>query len=224
MLCAEAVRPSWITPIVEFLTKGTTASDPAASRKMHTKAARYVYHKGVLYKKCFSHQPLLRCLDPYEGNYVLREIHEGICGQHLGGRALAMKAMRQGSYWPTMRKDADDLVKRCDRCQRFAPLPRLPAETLNPITSPWPFVTWGIDILGPFPMAAAQKRCEGLSIKLVNTSVAHPQANGQVEACNKILARALKKKVKKAKGRLYCLEVNARELKEPGLTLPQEGS
>nr|GEV92027.1 reverse transcriptase domain-containing protein [Tanacetum cinerariifolium] len=31
------------------------------------------------------------------------------------------------------------------------PVPRNPQEKLTPITSPWPFYKWGIDIAGPFP-------------------------------------------------------------------------
>lgn len=29
--------------------------------------------------------PLLRCLDPDEANYTLREVHEGVCGNQAGG-------------------------------------------------------------------------------------------------------------------------------------------
>ena len=30
--------------------------------------------------------------------------------------------------------------------------------TLNPLSSPWPFAQWGLDIVGPFPKAAGNKR------------------------------------------------------------------
>ncbi|GJY35610.1 reverse transcriptase domain-containing protein [Tanacetum coccineum] len=39
-------------------------------------------------------------------NYVIREIHMGSCGMHVGPRAVVRKAMRQGYYWPTMHADA----------------------------------------------------------------------------------------------------------------------
>ena len=29
---------------------------------------------------------------------------------------------------------------------------------LNPLSSPWPFTQWGLDIVGPFPMIAGNKR------------------------------------------------------------------
>ncbi|GJU88119.1 reverse transcriptase domain-containing protein [Tanacetum coccineum] len=48
-------------------------------------------------------------------------------------------------------KDARALIKACQECQVHKPVPRNPQETLNPITSSWPFYKWGIDIAGPFP-------------------------------------------------------------------------
>jgi len=42
--------------------------------------------------------------------YVLRKIHEGICGNHLGPRSLMGKVVRAGYFWPTMQKDAIEVV------------------------------------------------------------------------------------------------------------------
>ncbi|KAL2253359.1 UNVERIFIED_CONTAM: Retrovirus-related Pol polyprotein from transposon opus [Sesamum indicum] len=56
--------------------------------------------------------PLLKCLDEERALYVMREIHEGSCGNHSGARSLAQKIIRQGFYWPTMAKDAKELVKK----------------------------------------------------------------------------------------------------------------
>ncbi|GJU27456.1 reverse transcriptase domain-containing protein [Tanacetum coccineum] len=88
---------------------------------------------------------------PSQANYVLREIHEGSCSMHAGTRSVVAKALRTGYYWPTMHKDARALIKACQECQVHKPVPRNPQEKLNPITSPWPFYKWGIDIAGPFP-------------------------------------------------------------------------
>jgi transposase InsO family protein len=64
---------------------------------------------------------------------------------------LAHKATRAGYYWPTMNKDSVRLVQQCDKCQRFARVMRNPPENLSPITSPWPFAKWGVDIIGLMP-------------------------------------------------------------------------
>ncbi|RDX96597.1 hypothetical protein CR513_20736, partial [Mucuna pruriens] len=49
-----------------------------------------------------------------------------------------------------------DFVKKCDKCQRFAESYRAPPEVLHSMASPWPFNRWGVDILGPFPLALGQ--------------------------------------------------------------------
>ncbi|KAL2461621.1 Ribonuclease H [Abeliophyllum distichum] len=81
--------------------------------------------------------------------YVMKEIDKGICGNHSGGMALAQKALKQGYYWPTMKKDSHNYAKKCDRCQKFTTIPNLPAQNLTHITSLWPFAKWGIDFIGP---------------------------------------------------------------------------
>ena len=89
---------------------------------------------------------------------MLAELHEGICGNHPGGRTLAHRAHTQGYYWPTMKSDAVDYVCKCDCCQRQTPILRSPAQDLRSILSLWPFAQWGIDIVGPLPTTPAQKK------------------------------------------------------------------
>ena len=55
-----------------------------------------------------------------------------------------------------MQKDAYAYVKACDKCQKFGNLIRQPTEELTPMTAPWLFTQWGLDIMGPFPMAIRQ--------------------------------------------------------------------
>uniref|UniRef100_A0A2N9J5A6 RNA-directed DNA polymerase n=1 Tax=Fagus sylvatica TaxID=28930 RepID=A0A2N9J5A6_FAGSY len=88
---------------------------------------------------------------------LLYEIHEGICGSHTGGRSLAHRAMSQGYWWPFMQSDAVRYVRKCDKCQRFAPKIHQPARELNPLSSPWPFAQWGLDIVGPLPRAPGKQ-------------------------------------------------------------------
>nr|CAN72899.1 hypothetical protein VITISV_004478 [Vitis vinifera] len=68
---------------------------------------------------------MARCLNDTEVQYVLAELHEGVCGNHVGGRTLAHRAHWQEYYWPTMKQDAANYVKRCDQCQRHAPIPHI---------------------------------------------------------------------------------------------------
>ena len=159
-LCIEEVMClradlSWMMPIVQFLKLGELLSNKLEARKVECRSAYFFIENDRLYKKGFA-LPSLRCLNPEEADYVLREIHEGICGSHLTGTSVALKAVRSGYYWPKMKQDALQLVQNCDKCQWFARVQRQPLAEQKPITSPWPFDQWGIDLLGPFPTALDQ--------------------------------------------------------------------
>ena len=54
--------------------------------------------------------------------------------------------------------DAVAYVRKCNRCQRQAPMSKVLTQDLTTITSPWPFAQWGMDIIGPLPTAPAQKK------------------------------------------------------------------
>ena len=147
--------PNWMDPIWDYINDGTLPDDPKEAAKIRVRSSRFTNHKGSLYKRGFF-TPFLKCIAGEDIEYVLREVHEGICGNHIGARTLAGKVLRQGYYWPTMLKDANDLVKRCRICQEHAKISCLPAEPLTSVTSPWPFQQWGLDILGPLPMGKGQ--------------------------------------------------------------------
>ncbi|XP_030930774.1 uncharacterized protein LOC115956584 [Quercus lobata] len=150
-------KENWMTPIISYLKDGRLPEEKDEARKVRVRSARYVLMNGVLYKRGFS-QPYLRCLAPDEANYVLREVHEGACGNHSGARSLVHKVVRAGYYWPNMQADAKAYVKVCDQCQRFSNVPRQPSEYLTPMVAPWPFAQWGLDILGPFPLGVRQMK------------------------------------------------------------------
>ena len=90
-------------PIRAYLKQRLLSQDPNETRKLRVRAARYVIIDDALYKRSFT-LPYLRCLTPIEADYALREVHEKICGQHLGGKALAYKVMRQDITGPTCRR------------------------------------------------------------------------------------------------------------------------
>ena len=96
---------SWMDPIWDYLVEETLQSDPKEASKLRARSTRFTVHRGTLYKRGFS-TPILKCIGKEEANYILREVHEGICGNHIGARTLAGKTLRQGYYWPTMPKDA----------------------------------------------------------------------------------------------------------------------
>ncbi|XP_075658942.1 uncharacterized protein LOC142628788 [Castanea sativa] len=146
---------SWMTPILSFLQDGRLPEDVEEARKVKKKATRFTILNNALYKRGFSIS-YLKCVDESEAKYILEEIHEGICKDHAGPRSLVSKIIRTGYLWPTMQKDAREIVERCDKCQRFGNVQRILAKKLTPITSPWPFAQWGIDIVDPLPQGKRQ--------------------------------------------------------------------
>ena len=148
-------EPSWMDPISDYIIDGRLPNDPKEASKIRTRSARFTNHKGSLYKRGFF-TPILKCIAGKDTDYVLREVHEGVCRNHIGARALAGKVLRQGYYWPTILRDATDLVRRCKICQKHAKISRLPSKPLTSITSPWSFQQWGLDILGPLPIGKGQ--------------------------------------------------------------------
>jgi hypothetical protein len=91
--------------------------------------------------------PFLKCVFKEEGEYILREIHEGVCGNHSGARVLAHKEVRAGFYWPNITRDSMQIVKTCDNCQRISTTSR--GFELHFLTLA--FLIVGVDLVGPFP-------------------------------------------------------------------------
>jgi hypothetical protein len=89
------------------------------------KAGRFTMMNGTLYNRGFT-LPLIKYVSPEERDYILWEIHEGICRNHSGAMVLAHKAVRAGFYWPNMSKDLMVIVRNCDKCQRFANITKQP--------------------------------------------------------------------------------------------------
>ena len=90
-------EPSWMEPIWDYLIDGRLPDDPKEASKIRTRSSRFTNHKGSLYKRGFF-TPILKCIAGKDVDYVLREVHEGVCRNHIGARALARKVLRQGYY------------------------------------------------------------------------------------------------------------------------------
>ena len=112
-------KDKWMIPIIHYLKEGLLPEDKMKARKIQIRAAHFVIIDDVLYRKGYS-LPYLRCISSKEANYVLHEIHEGTCGNHAGARSLARKALKVGYYCPTLQNHAYNIVRACNKCQRFA--------------------------------------------------------------------------------------------------------
>ncbi|XP_074298584.1 uncharacterized protein LOC141629495 [Silene latifolia] len=146
----------WRKPYISWLRDEVLPPDQKEARSFKMKSSRFVLIDGILFRKSLA-GPYLRCLSIQEAQAVMFDIHSGDCGNHIGGRSLSNKTLRQGYFWPTMRKDAIDYVKKCEECQRHAPVSHQPAEHRHPIIAPWAFMKWGMDIVGPLTCASGNR-------------------------------------------------------------------
>lgn len=107
---------------------------------------------GVFYRRGLT-LPLLRCLNHEDADYILRQIHGGIYGNHFDARSLKFKALRKGYFWATMHQDARKVTKNCKSCQSFTSFPTQPLKNsfVTTMSSSWPFAQLGINLIGPLP-------------------------------------------------------------------------
>ena len=80
------VEEDWTAPLKEYLQLGSLLDGKDVARRLKVRASRFMLIKDVLYKRGFS-RPYLRCLSHSEAEYVMKEVHEGICGNHSGARS-----------------------------------------------------------------------------------------------------------------------------------------
>jgi len=144
-----------MTPLIKYLTRSFVPKDEEEEALVRKRASKFSMVAGKLYRMGIAN-PMFRYLGENETNLVLLELHEGVCGSHIGGRALPVKLLRAGYYWPTMLQDCADFVKKGDKCQRFSDKKHTLENELTSLFSPWPFYKWAVDIVGPFPIAPGQ--------------------------------------------------------------------
>nr|AAT47106.1 putative polyprotein [Oryza sativa Japonica Group] len=142
----------WRTPFVKHLETGWLPVDEAKAKRLQLRATKYKMVSGQLYRSGVL-QPLLCCISFAEGEEMAKEIHQGLCGAHQAARTVASKVFRQGVYWPTVLKVCVEQIKKCESCQRHGRSQTAPQYDLQPIAPIWPFARWGLDIIGPFPVA-----------------------------------------------------------------------
>jgi hypothetical protein len=144
--------PSWARPIMDFMVNGQVPADEAEARRIQRRSKAYTIINNEVYKRSTT-GVLQRCVESSEGQEMLREIHQGECGHHASSRALVSKAFRHGFYWPTALQEVEDLVQKCNGCQRYAHQIHQLASALKTIPLTWPFAVWGLDMVGAFKQA-----------------------------------------------------------------------
>nr|GEZ19040.1 reverse transcriptase domain-containing protein [Tanacetum cinerariifolium] len=83
--------------------------------------------------------------------------HEGPTGGHRDANFTTKKIFDASFFWPTIYKDAHELVKSCDSCQRQGKISQRDEMPQNIIQVCEIFDVWGIDFMGPFPSSRGNR-------------------------------------------------------------------
>jgi hypothetical protein len=129
--------PDWRAEIMAYLRGHYEPQDELEEKILKQRARGYAVVNGELYKSGVA-EPWLRCITSEKGLELLKEIHNGFCGAHIGTRALASKAIKHGFYWPTINIDAKKLVQECEACQKTVNQQNIPSMPVHPIPPSWP--------------------------------------------------------------------------------------
>ena len=107
------VEETWLTPYKWYLVDGLLPSEPVEAKIVKRNSGRYTLIDMNLFRYDYTH-PLLTCVSGDQCTWIMSELHEGIFGSHIGGRALLLKVIQAGYYWPTMKEDCGRYVQHCE--------------------------------------------------------------------------------------------------------------
>ena len=94
---------SWYNDIKYYLNHGTTPQslEPNKKRVLRLKSTKYQLIDGVLFRKNYDNV-LLRCLEKFDVDKVLMQLHDRPTENHFGGETTAHKILRDGYFGPTL--------------------------------------------------------------------------------------------------------------------------
>ncbi|GJU26169.1 reverse transcriptase domain-containing protein [Tanacetum coccineum] len=137
----------------DFIIKGMTTQQ---KRKFFKDVKHYFWDDPYLFRIC-ADQIIRRCVFSQEALEILKACHEGPTGVHHSANITTRKVFDARFFWPTIYKDAYELIKSCDACQRQGKISQRDEMPQNAIQVCEIFDVWGINFMGPFPSSKGNK-------------------------------------------------------------------
>nr|GEV38820.1 reverse transcriptase domain-containing protein [Tanacetum cinerariifolium] len=137
----------------KFIIKGMTTQQ---KQKTFKDVRDYFWDDPYLFKT-YADQVIRRCVAGQEAIDILKACHSRPTEGHYKANYTAKKVFDLGFYWPTIYKDAVELVKHCDSCQRQGKISQKDEMPQNSIQVCEIFEVWGIDYMGPIPSSKGNK-------------------------------------------------------------------
>ena len=149
-------KEDWRWYYINYLLYKQLPEDVPTSIRVKHKVERYFMKENQLYRRSFQGKAM-KCLGPNEVEEVLREIYAPNRGSHLGRRRLLEQLISMDYFWPTMESDSIEFVRCCEACQKLGNLIYMPTVEIRNVTSPCPFHTWSMDLIGPISPPSRRK-------------------------------------------------------------------
>ncbi|GKC65162.1 reverse transcriptase domain-containing protein [Tanacetum coccineum] len=151
-------KPPWFADIANYLVGNVLVKGMSSQqkKKFFKDIRHYFWDDPYLFRIC-ADQIIRRCVDGQEAMDILQACHNGPTGGHHGPNYTAKKVFDSGFFWPTIYRDAQDLVTHCDSCQRQGKISQRDEMPQNPIQVCEIFDVWGIDFMGPFPSSRGNR-------------------------------------------------------------------
>ncbi|KAG7529568.1 Retrotransposon gag domain [Arabidopsis suecica] len=148
----------WYADYVNYLVSGEEPPNLSSyeKKKFFKDINHFYWDEPYLYTLC-KDKIYRRCVSEDEAEGILLHCHGSTYGGHFATFKTVSKILQAGFWWPTMFKDAQDFVSKCDSCQRKGNISRRNEMPQNPILEVEIFDVWGIDFMGPFPSSYGNK-------------------------------------------------------------------
>ncbi|XP_042021284.1 uncharacterized protein LOC121768798 isoform X1 [Salvia splendens] len=143
---------AWYANIVNYLVAKVIPEglEDYQKKKFFHDVKFYFWDEPCLFRRC-ADMVIRRCVPQEEWESVIMHCHTAPSGGHFGANRTAMKVLQSGLFWPTITKDCQDYVRRCNECQRMGGVSKKKEMPLTTIVEVELFDVWGIDFMGPFP-------------------------------------------------------------------------
>ncbi|GJW10204.1 reverse transcriptase domain-containing protein [Tanacetum coccineum] len=125
-------------------------------KRFFSQVKTYFWEEPYAFKLC-ADNIMRRCVAGSETLEILAHCHSGPTGGHHSANITAKKVYESGFYWPSVFKDANEYVRRCDACQRSGNISSRNEMPQNNIQVCEVFDVWGLDFMGPFPQSRGNK-------------------------------------------------------------------
>ncbi|GJV43639.1 reverse transcriptase domain-containing protein [Tanacetum coccineum] len=118
-------------------------------KRFFSQVKTYFWEEPYAFKLC-ADNIMRRFVAETETLEILAHCHSGPTDGHHSAIVTTKKVYESGFYWPSVFKDANEYVRRCDACQRSGNISSRNEMPQNNIQVGKVFDVWGFDFMGPF--------------------------------------------------------------------------